>query len=89
MRGLTAYFSNNFLSGSLISNYPVAFPHNISRGHYLPARLTALFWLVSRQLFTLGFLAFAMREPTALHVYRFLTKIKFRAIYFSTGLGHY
>jgi hypothetical protein len=79
MRGLTAIFQKKF---TRVTNYPVAFPHNTSRGHYLPERFTALFWLVSRHLFTLGFLAFAMREPTALQVYRFFTKIKFRTIYF-------
>jgi hypothetical protein len=31
-----------------VTNYPVAFPHNISSGHYLPARFTALFWLVTK-----------------------------------------
>jgi hypothetical protein len=59
----------------------VTIPYNISRGHYYPARFTALFWLVSRPLFTLGFLAFIMTEPAYKRTGKKII-IQFRAIYF-------
>ncbi len=61
-KGAYSWFFKPFsLLGSLFT--PAALPHNISRGHYYPARFTALFWLVTGPLFTLGFLVFVMTEP--------------------------
>ncbi len=32
----------------MVTIYPAALLYNINRGHYFPARITALFWLLSR-----------------------------------------
>jgi hypothetical protein len=69
--------------------YPVFLPYNIRRGHYLPwgTMYIFLFWLVSRSLFTLGLWAFAViyliiYSRTPMQVFRFLTIIKYKTIYF-------
>jgi hypothetical protein len=43
-----------------VTIYPAALLHNISRGQFLLFKIYYLVWFVSRPLFTLGFLAFAM-----------------------------
>ncbi len=50
--GLTAIFNPFILSGSLFTLWPC------------PARFTALFWLASMSLFTLGFCSLALRKLT-------------------------
>jgi hypothetical protein len=51
-RGFTANFSTHcFLR---VTIYLAALPPNISAGHNCPPTFTALYWLVSRSLFTIG-----------------------------------
>ncbi len=56
-------------------------PAKLTDATIYAAKFTALFWLVSRPLFTLGCLAFAMIKPTdkgtALQVFRFLVSYLF------------
>jgi hypothetical protein len=56
-KGAYSRFSKPFsLFVSLFTPRP--YPTILARGHYYPARFTALFWLVSRPLFTIGLFSF-------------------------------
>jgi hypothetical protein len=73
-----ANFSNHLFYQGHYLPY-TALPHILVEVTIYPAGVATFFWLISRQLFTTGFLAFSMTVPTyhrtAKQIFRFFYKI--------------
>jgi hypothetical protein len=96
-RAYSSFLNKFFLSGSLftlrpypiilaeVTIYPAALSHNISRCHHLPYKIYALFWLVSRPLFTPGHWVYAMIYHIREQVYKFLPRV---GLFYRTPAGY-